>query len=78
MSLKSYIESAQSGNILVGQLVCNIDEAGGYYGSVSPSGAWVIKKLTSTTLYYAFGTGDYATAWTGRESLSYGLPDINN
>lgn len=78
MSLKSYIESAQSVNLLSGQLVCDIDESGGYYGSTSPTGAWCIKKLTATTLLYAFGSGDYETAWADRASLTYSLPDINN
>jgi hypothetical protein len=75
MSLKSYIENAQPVNVLAGQLTCDIDEAGGYYGSVSPTGAWCIKKLTSTSLGYAFGVGDYTNAWADRANITYGKPD---
>jgi hypothetical protein len=77
MSLKAYIESAQPVNLLAGQLVCDLDDAGGYYGSTSPTGTWCIRKLTDTTLLYCFGTGSYAAAWIDRASLTYGVPDIN-
>lgn len=76
MSLKQYIEAAQPVNLLAGQLVCDIDDVGGYYGSTSATGAWCIRKLTDASFLYCFGVGNYSTNWTNRAALTYGVPDI--
>ncbi|HEY9824926.1 MAG TPA: hypothetical protein V6D19_05725 [Stenomitos sp.] len=49
----------------------DIDEAAGYYGFLTASGAWYIQRVTPTTVRYAAGTEGYTTAWTGRAALIY-------
>jgi len=45
-----------------------------YFGYLDKDGNWYIKKLDTTSgTTYVKGTSDYETAWTGRESLEYGL-----
>jgi hypothetical protein len=45
-----------------------------YFGKQTAAGAWLVMRLTNATnaFEYAYGTSDYATAWTGRALLSYG------
>ncbi len=70
-----FLNRAQGSAPLVASLIADIDEAGGYYGYVTMNGAWVIKKVTASSVRYAFGAGDYVGTWANRASLSYSLPD---
>jgi mannose/cellobiose epimerase-like protein (N-acyl-D-glucosamine 2-epimerase family) len=56
--------------------IANIDSASpGYFGFLRDDGAWyIMKKTTITTVdsfLYCKGVSAYATAWTGRATLSW-------
>ena len=46
-----------------------------YKSHISHTGAWFINKIDQSggTSKFCFGTSDYATAWAGREALTYEL-----
>lgn len=54
----------------------NLDDASDplYVGYKAPDGSWKIMQFTSATgvALYAYGPGEYATAWTNRATQSYG------
>ena len=77
MSFNAYAKEIKGHEVFVGQLVTDIDEGAlvSYYGSVSPRDSWCIRQLTSTTLLYAFGKGDYPAAWADRANLTYARPN---
>lgn len=58
-------------------LIHNLDEANDtkYYGFVDYRGAWLVMKLVTSTgvITYAVGKQAYATNWTGRAALTFGL-----
>lgn len=56
----------------------NVDDSASpsYYGYVKANGAWYIKKYIDNgdgtyTMLYTAGTGDYATGWNNRLTLTY-------
>lgn len=51
-----------------------------YYGFTDPDANWLVKKITSSSVGWATvtnngGVSDYATAWSGKASLTYGRKD---
>lgn len=42
-----------------------------YYGYENASGAWYIKKVTSTAITFVAGASNYSTAWTDRATQTY-------
>jgi len=57
--------------------VSDKDESGDpkYYGYLDKEGHWYILEegVAADTFRYAYGASDYATNWTGKAGLSYGL-----
>jgi hypothetical protein len=57
--------------------ISDMDTAGTaqYYGFVGAGGTWYIMEYNTSlnTFRYCKGDSAYATAWTGRAGLSYGL-----
>ena len=65
--------------ILDGATVNDIEEGVtyNYYGYSRSDGSWVIMRTNTaqTSLRYALGGTDYATAWAGRTGLTYKTAD---
>jgi hypothetical protein len=79
MSMHAALNKAQSKYPLEGFVLCDLLEVAGgisYYGYQSMHGAWIIKSYNDTTgeLRYCADDANYATAWSGRASLTYTLP----
>lgn len=79
MALRDALDRSQPGDPLWSFLICDLDSGTpSYYGYQTTAGGWVIKRLDegAGTMRYAFGSGDYQTAWTNRASLTYTHPDL--
>ena len=76
-SIESYLSPVEKGK--QSYQASDVDDANNtqYFGFLNPIGNWIIIKYDTAaapkTLRYVVGRKEYATSWTGRAGLSYGL-----
>jgi len=64
---------------LNGFMYCDTDSdsSPAYYGYENIYGAWIIMRVVEDdNTRYAYGTGNYSSAWTNRASQTYDLPHV--